>query len=175
MKSSFLISALTFGISGYDQSTTAGIVPAYNSALGVFDISNRPTVKQTTCYKPQYGPNGEQLVSKQSYLYKPDPSSFQLYFNPTVSSIASIQNINYEVVINDTDQYVAGGKENIGGQTYITGTRVGVDNQEAFVIGTRVSFDVVPNDGSPRVKIVKTFLGSVQNTDATLPPGENPW
>ena len=147
-----------------------------NGALGVFYIDHKPDINQTTYYQPQFGPSGEQLIPKESYLYAADANSFNLIFNPAIQANVDMNSIKKEVVIQDSDQYVNGAKENIQGTTYYTGTQVGIDNVQASIVGVRVSFNVVWNNGNSKATLVKTFsIGSIHNTDVTLPPGQSPW
>lgn len=177
LTSDFLVGSTGFAIPGYNQTNTVGFSPAYNAPLGVFYISNKPTVKETVYVTPQTGPNGEQLVPRRQYVYQPEPSSFQMIYNPTVTAIANISDVLYEVVVNDPGMsyQVVGAKEDMGGYYYYTGGLVGVDQTSAGIVGVRVTFKVTPNDGSPAVTTSKTFAANKVTTEVVTPPGEDQW
>ena len=109
-------------------------------------------------------------------------NSFNLVFNPAVLSDATISNIKYEVlaydmtsIINNTtlnDISVSSqNKEDILGHGIVASDPTAVTISYLSVLpgsppsaaeaAVRVSFDVVPKDGSPKQTIVKTFKANV--------------
>jgi hypothetical protein len=161
----YVLTPLEFAASGYDQSAT-GMEPHYSGALGVFYLSNRPTVNETIHITSQTDGNGFPIAPRYSYEYQSDPGSATLIFNSDVTSQATIQNVQWDVVLQDQYHPVAGAHENIPGLglTY-TGSYMFTDDYQGAILCTRISFDVVPNNGSPRVKIVKSFTSNRNSTE----------
>ena len=170
LTSNFLLTSPSFSIPGYDQTSTTGQTPAYNETLGVFYLSNRPTINITythipipTCAEPG-SPN-----QYYRYNFTVDNNSFQYIFNPAVTSIASIQNIQTDILLPDRglDILPCAGvntQEFIDNQLYykVTPSVVTLDPTigESILytpVYLRVSFDVVPNNGTSTVRIAKTF------------------
>lgn len=176
LEESFLVHAMSFAISGYDQSLTDGFTPKYNEPLGVFYITNRPEIIETVYITPQFNPGGDEIPPRRQYTYHVDPNSFQFIFNPSVLSRASISSINSEVVLLDSNGFyqIHGVKENIAGSFFYIGELLLAD-EKANIKGVRLSFDVIPNDGSAKVTIAKTFVANRYSKEIITPPGEDQW
>ncbi|HWV72080.1 MAG TPA: hypothetical protein VN040_10205 [Pseudosphingobacterium sp.] len=157
LTSNFLIGSTALSIPGYNQSNTTGFVPAYNSPLGVFYISNKPTVNETTQIHTRYDENGMEIDAQYIYQYSGVDNSYEIIVNPAVLAIANIQNITKQVITADASNLIAGIRETIG----VTGASTSYNGVPSNVIGIRIAFDVVPHDGSPKVKIVKSFSANV--------------
>ncbi|PTX18362.1 hypothetical protein C8N40_106162 [Pontibacter mucosus] len=173
LTSDFLITSPAFSIPGYNQTFTTGFVPAYNKPLGVFYLSSRPLVRIKLDHLEN--PEGGRLLS--DYKFQLDNSSYNIIYNPEVLNIASITNVNHEVLIDDhwsIDPIEHGLYESVDGSIY---QRIQTFNGNFLKVGritsfdqidvgygrevkvyVRVTFDVVPNDGSPTVRIIKTFV-----------------
>uniref|UniRef100_F4CD57 Uncharacterized protein n=1 Tax=Sphingobacterium sp. (strain 21) TaxID=743722 RepID=F4CD57_SPHS2 len=176
LTSNFLVSSAALSIPGYNQSNTTGFVPAYNSPLGVFYISNKPIVVETEHIIPEEDPlGGGTGFGKSQFLYTIKSGSLNLQFNPAVLAIANIQNQKAEVIVNQTMYTQVGRLETIGDKNYFTGIRVGSDQYASTVVGIRVSFDVVPKNGSKKSKIVKTFKANMEHVTVVNPPGQEEW
>lgn len=159
-------------IPGYNFSNPAGHTPAYNEVLGVFYISNKPVVTETIYITPQRNAMGNMIPPKKEYIYTPKLSSFNLVINPAVLSVATIQNISYQMILEHSEHYeMVGGIEVIGTRKYVYGTSVGVLNNEGNMVGIRVMFDVVPNNGSPKSVMVKTFKANKETITIDKPEG----
>jgi hypothetical protein len=122
------------------------------------------------------------------HTYTIDNSSYSIIYNPAVinssATGAAIQNVKQELVLFSSGTYssntIGGGvrntitdglKEQVGSTKIITNltfsdqyqARFGTSlpfNQSHGRLGIRISFDVVPNNGSPRLKIIKTFAAT---------------
>jgi hypothetical protein len=127
---------------GYDNSQVIGIAPQYNAAPGVFYLQSAPVITK------QVLANGA-----QPYVYTLNVASVKYLFNPAVQALASIRNIQQEIVATAVDTGLD--------TTLYAGTTLAA-SQELTIQGVRVSFDVVPNNGSSPVHIVKTFKADVQ-------------
>lgn len=170
LSSSFLITSPSFAIPGYDQSLTSGYVPNYNEPLGVFYLSNKPTVKITKTVQSGGSPDN----STTTVSFTLDQNSFGIDINPSVLNVAQITSPTYEVVVIDPpmEPVIPHGevKEFIGNTPVYTnvydftvpyGTIPITGAFLPFKVGLRVSFEVIPNNGADHVKISKTFLANV--------------
>lgn len=161
-----------------------GYVPLYDQPLGVFNLSNRPTV-----YKHRDTPVRIETEAGIFYsygdFYSIDDNAINslITFNPNVinsnSDGATISNLTREVVLFSTDLFPPGGGEsasiygtleNYNGNDIYTSTG-GVSASYVSVrpypvhssVAVRISFNVVPNNGGPISTIVKTFLANLVN------------
>jgi len=168
LTSSFLITAPSFAIPGYNQASTPGYEPGYSDPLGVFYISAKPVIKvhTTQAPAPPAWDNGNYYINDFSI----DENSFNLIFNPKVTDRAQITNIQQQILLNSYDysggsyfNQIAAQLEYIGNRTVATNTSMDGSNFQPneFPIYLRISFDVVPNNGAPASTIVKTFLATV--------------
>jgi hypothetical protein len=153
----FLITSPIFAVPGYNQTNTVGYIPGYNQPLGVFYLSNRPTIR----YHRTDVNTGDRTTSYTLYGYQVDMSSFQIDVNPAVLAIATIQNIEAEVVWLDPTSFI-----DIGGDLEMSGTTTMYTDINALTVGylrptpvmtVRLSFDVVPNNGADPVRIGHIF------------------
>lgn len=174
LTSDILLSSPAFAIPGYNQSSTPGFVPAYNEPLGVFYLSDRPTVDVTFRDVPAPPCAGGGAPDEYyKYSFDLDENSFDLIFNPAVTAIADITNISYDILMdlgnNSSADMVpcAGGylpEQIIGvGTLYdvrsVTTLFPTLGGSWLYVpVYVRVSFDVEPKDGNPPVTIAKTFI-----------------
>jgi hypothetical protein len=131
----------SFYVSGADNSSKQGLCPFYTKALGVFYLNKKPTYTATKLVN-----NGH------PYIYKLDVSSVEYVFNPSVTDIAEIKNIKQELVSTENKSLF---HDNSNDKLY-TGQTL-ASNIPLTIQGVRVSFDVVPKNGSKTVHIVKTF------------------
>jgi hypothetical protein len=168
LTNSFLISSPKFSIPGYNQASTTGYIPDYNSPLGVYYLSAKPVVK----IRKTHHSTGEIETSYTNVLFQLDNASFTLDINPAVSSIAAIQNIKKEVIIYDNLPFMGtlstdGVFEQVGNRVLYTnistydaefGRITGGGTTLPFNVGVRVSFEVVPNSGAAPVLITHTFV-----------------
>ena len=153
---------LGLGVPGTNNSQTApGLIPYYNEPMGVVYITGKPAV--TVTWKlVRTGPNKGDFYN--SYTYTLNPNSFQVIYNPAVLNVATIENYKQEVLaINVGGRHTM---ETIGNYTAL---KLNANGGMFNILPTdppgepgggpavRISFDVVPNNGAPRVKIVKTF------------------
>jgi hypothetical protein len=168
LTSDFLVTSPTFAIPGYNQSSTPGILPDYNQPLGVFYITGKPTIINTRSVRQETLEDG---TRQRIYTYdiQIDPNSYQFYFNPVVTNIATIQNLRVDVVSlgpRGSNNYTVFGSPEVipgyssaygrvwGGESYTTPMTFGQ-------LALRVSFEVVPNNGATPAFITKTFAANV--------------
>ncbi len=169
----FLLNSRSFSVPGVDHSQLIGFAPIYDEPLGVFYITQRPTIREKHFINPRFPPLGQPTLPRHTYNYQVEHNSFQIYFNPEVLAIANIRNIRKEVVLSDGELFypIQGKKENIGGRDHYTGQFVGTHVKRGAVVGTRITFDVVPKDGSPKITISKTFKSNIATTNIHVSPG----
>jgi hypothetical protein len=143
--------------------------PKYESPMGVFYISAKPVIIGTVQSTLQQ--DGNYLVDQR---YTIEESSFQLIFNPAVTNAATISNIKKEVVMMDLTTPSSSSILRIGATTeqvadkliYTGAGTTGIESQGprprliVANLAVRISFDVIPNNGSPKCTIVKTFLAT---------------
>ncbi|QNK62429.1 hypothetical protein H7F33_18100 [Pedobacter sp. PAMC26386] len=147
---------------------TVPFYPNYALPMGVFYISGKPRILETVYSDLVNDENGEYYNVDQRYGI--DETSYQLIFNPEVTKIANITNISKQVVMMDVldngGLRIGGTLEQVAENVVYTGTVTGIQhsaprpNTISLNLGLRVSFDVVPKDGSPKCTIVKTFLAN---------------
>ncbi len=152
-------------------------IPLYNAPLGVFNLSNKPRVQKTIIItsRAPYEKYVDEYGTTYDYhtIYVIDKSSFTVQWNPSVLSIANISNITYEVILlNNQDlDSTTGRTESLLGYS---NSKVKKDQLDTYFLdhinknwrapGTvlmRMSFNVVPKDGSQISTIVKTFAVNV--------------
>lgn len=162
LESNFLLSSPAIAVPSVDNTNIAGHLPAYDKALGVFYISNRPTILEKKYIIRQYDQSGQEIYPRYQYVYDVVDNSFNMIFNPEVLAIADISNIQKEVIVVDKPYVqIDAGLENIGGNYYQINSIVSIPEFRGTVIGSRISFDVVPKDGSPKITITKTFKSNM--------------
>ena len=158
-----------FSIPGTQNvNNTVPFYPQYQSPLGVFYLSSKPIVIRTiNAYR-----NSRDEDYRVTQRHEINQSSFQLIFNPAVTSIADILNIKKEVVLLNLDPDIAGltnlnaTLEQVGDKNVYTGNAPSISKlaprpiPEQATPAVRITFDVVPKDGSPKCTIVKTFLAN---------------
>lgn len=148
--------------------------PLYTSTLGVFNLSGRPTINETTTSSRVTNADGTFYQYVNSYSVDAAIFNSLLVENPVVLSQASINILKTEVVILNPAQVnypetlqVGGVQETIGNYTAYTGASVGttytvVRNQPANnLVAVRVAAKVIPTGASTGPVIVKTFLANL--------------
>jgi hypothetical protein len=172
ISSNFLGASIDLAIPGSDQSQTVEFTPYYNDPLGLFYISAKPSVVQQKKY-----------VSPYTWtVYTLNPNSFNLIFNPTLSSIATIRNIKKAIILGDANEarslevggpadLIEFGNRKLYDADNIIWFRTVDGVQNLKTIWVRVTFDIVPNNGSRTIHIVKTFKPTIiiSNTPYTGP------
>lgn len=179
-----LITSPTLIIPGtqWDPNTTVGYVPIYNTPLGVFNVSAKPTIKVKKTVTSGSPATIENTSVK--YAFTLDKTSFSELFNPALNGIANIQDIKEEVVVFDdlhqldypstpddpASIYVAGEQETVGTRNAYTNvgnvTFTGMGGNKLFInqLGVRISFRVVPVANPIHSSlIVKTFIANRVN------------
>jgi hypothetical protein len=156
-------------------SNIIGYIPLNNIKLGVLNLSNTPTIirnwEDLTYWEWNPDTQSNQPIWDVRTRYTIDMNSFHIDWNPDVTSVATIQNIKYEVVMSaDGPGYTDEGRyETLSG---LGDAWTGVDS--LYVInrsnwnsfgGVRISFNVVPNNGAPTSTIVKTFFANVVDSN----------
>jgi hypothetical protein len=167
---------------GQNLGTTNGVPPLITHPLGLFNLSDRPTVYVHSVRTAVTGPSGSGY--RYDYTYSFDAAALQLLIqkNPSIlntdPSGASVSNFKAEVVSVDpnADDYPGfqayGTQELVGTHTVYTGNAVtlsysvvhgGQPSPTAQKTAIRVSFNVAPNSGAstPKPFIVRTFLANV--------------
>lgn len=163
----------TLATNGNGYYYTSGFTPLYNQPLGVFNLSNKPVIQQTTTISNATPKNP---YSTFSYNYIVDKNSFNILWNPSLTSIASISNLTEELIVKrsgySTPISFIGRSESYNNwmiytnKDNLTVNYKGLHGADDFNsnVYLRISFNVVPKDGGPITTIVKTFAVSVNET-----------
>lgn len=167
---SFGMGSLGLAVPGYNQSSTPTYTPIYNHPLGVFYITQKPTVNIIENIYLQYDESGHQIPSRVVYNFNTDMSSFDIDYNPQVEAEATIADERIDIIVNGGGNLLSGTEESIGR----TGTSLAIEEFMGQLQGIRISFDVIPNNGSSKVKIVKSFRANFNITTITHGGGEQP-
>lgn len=157
-----------------DNHNSTPFYPNYNSPMGVFYISAKPVVKiKRTLYNINHPANIQ--GARTNFQFSIDESSYQLLFNPALLAEATISNVRKEIILtkvyygDDIDRESSSlSEENVAGvdmfshleSLTLTGPRLTLEVSSNLVL--RVTFDVIPNNGSGKVTIVKTFKANGQ-------------
>ncbi|MDM8177734.1 MULTISPECIES: hypothetical protein [Olivibacter] len=138
-----LITTPVVGCPGFDWSNGVGEFPIFNESLGVFYLNKMPEVFFT------------KTSGELAYKYQLNEGSLEYLFNPFVSKYATIENIEQEMLA------VEDGVENALISSKVYKGRQLSSNKALDVVGVRVSFDLVPSNGSSKVHIIKTFKANI--------------
>lgn len=136
-------SNVSFALPGYDNSNTIGISPIFNESPGIFYLDGKPKVFLKS------------ITGALNHEYTLDQSSVRYIFNPFVSGYAEVENIRQQIVAKDMED-----AKSLTEARIFKGQQL-KSNELLSIIGVRVSFDVVPRNGSKKVRIVKTFSAEV--------------
>lgn len=156
----------TLAIPGTANSQNAtGYIPAYNSTMGVFNLTAQPTVNVIVAENAGDGLGS----SSTTYTFSVDNTSFQTLINPVVSGSASVS-ISQEVVCINPPTNIIGyeaqvesvaGNAAYGQLNYFTTNYDGDDFTTYFhAVGVRFTIKVTPNNGAPSSTIIKTFYAN---------------
>lgn len=140
------VAEMSLPIPGHDYSTLPGSPVIYNEVLGVFNLDRRPIVRYLQLPENKY-----------THQYKLDAKTVRYVFNPAVLKIATIENIQQEVIATETPELFSGNYT----RAELHAAPVISSNRALTIQGVRVSFDVRPKIGGPAVKIIKTFKADV--------------
>lgn len=140
-----LVLGLSFVIPGMDHSKTIGGGPLFNEPMGVFYLASKPVIRHS---------NSTGSLTEQ---YTLDVSSVEYVINPFIQKYADVRNFRQEIVAIDTKE-----TSNLTEAKIYQG-KILKASAPLNLLGVRVSFDVVPKNGSDSVKIIKTFKADLQN------------
>lgn len=167
-----LLTANSLVAPGQTVGNTIGApLPLTNYALGVFNISNRPTINsRSTTTPPPYTDN-----TTTSTFYTLNTSSFTIQYNPALLNNASVTILKEEILLIDNAPdyplYTNAKTEQIGNLWAYSRPTGGLQWQVKDVVtqtfpqyAVRISLQIVPNSntgytGKP-ITIVKTFLAN---------------
>jgi hypothetical protein len=136
---------MNFVLPGQDGSNVQGVPTLYNFPPGVFYLEQRPVVL-----------SAQHTSASLPYEYKLDATTVRYLFNPAVLKSADIQNLRQEIIATEGSDLLHDFR-----QATLYKGQVISSNKPLTIQGVRVSFDVVPKDGTTKVKIVKTFKADV--------------
>lgn len=170
-----------YALPGQLNSQTAdGLTPVYNDVFGVFNVIGTPQVQISREYYTQQttDPLDGSICNISGYNVTCwlNANPVNISWNPSVinnsSTGATIQNLNYDLVLFWNDGYLGNEKiGNINASTYRNPTQANPvytsyatevcpnsgGNTYVPPLAIRVSFDVVPNNGAKKTRIVKTI------------------
>jgi hypothetical protein len=174
----------TLAIPGSSNSiNAAGYSPGYDKIMGVMNLSAKPKIRsQDVTINGGFGIGYGALAVGHRHSYSIDNSSYSVLFNPAVingtATGAQIQNLKQEIVLFNAgypswgQPFLTDGlKEQVGSTIVFTNPTYSIQHQVSYGPSTpfnqthgklaiRVSFDVVPNNGATKLKVVKTFLAT---------------
>jgi hypothetical protein len=163
--------ANVFSIPGTQNvNNTLPFYPSYANPLGVFYISAKPIVKRTVNSTLINDETGVNYLVDQRYTL--DENSYQMVYNSSLTNVANITNLKKEVVMFNVPTNISGlnriggDPEQVGDRIIYSGAMTGIERTAprpltvTVSLAVRISFDVVPKDGSPKTKIIKTFLAT---------------
>lgn len=136
----------TFVVSGANNSGMQGLGTFYDKPMGVFYLNTPPKVLFSKVESEE----------NHKYQYSLDLKSLEYLFNPSLKEVADIKNIEQVLVATDHKDIM---ENNSRAKLYI-GQKL-LSNVELTIQGVRVSFDVVPKNGSKPVHIVKVFKAEI--------------
>ena len=170
-----------------NSSNQLGVLPLYNKVLGVFTLDKTPIVNATATEewhteRGEPGDRDERFSIFNPSDYRLVQNSYNIVFNPDIINTspdgARVENLKQELVQREKD----GNQINVFPINYefsnhysITVGNVGSDGNGGYIpqpsdpspwdsneqlmtgFFLRITFDVVPNNGSPGSTIVKTF------------------
>lgn len=137
-----------------NSSLGIGYIPAYNDPLGVFNISEKPTIQSRAV---------DNVGGRPSAYYYFTLMPFTIIANPAVSQVAQVEVEKQEMVLLSNLIETDGVKEETHPiyptWTGLTWALVQRWTRPAGLLqlGVRVIVKVTPNNGSAPLKIVKTF------------------
>jgi hypothetical protein len=134
-----------FAQPGMDNSRVIGFGPVFNEPLGIFYLAKKPVVRHVT--------TGGGVMTDQ---YTLDISSIEYVINPFTRQYADVRNFRQEIVaIGSMDT------PNLTEAKMYKG-KILRSSAPIHLLGVRVSFEVVPKNGSAPIKIIKTFKADVK-------------
>jgi hypothetical protein len=139
------ITGLGLCMPGVDNSQVIGFGPVFNEPLGIFYLAAKPVIH----YSKTTGAVPDQ--------YTLDVSSVEYVINPFIQNYAEVRNFRQEIVAVDAEE-----TKNLTEAKIFRG-QVLKASAPLTILGVRVSFEVVPKNGSTPVKIIKTFKANVVN------------
>ncbi len=140
----FLFTSPSFALPGMDNSHVIGGGPYFNEPMGIFYLKEKPLIRRT------------QISGVLPEQYELDVPSVKYLLNPFVQSYADIRNFKQEIVAIDTKEMKPLSEAKIYRGQILKASAL------MNILGVRVSFDVVPKNGSGATTIIKTFKADVQ-------------
>lgn len=164
-------------IPGTDTTMSNGVIVPINGAnlpMGLFSLSAKPAVVRQKKVQSPY----------TYYVYSLQSGSYSIVWNPNLSNVANITNLTQHVILGNAAE--AAGVPQVGGPADLLtlGNRQIYDGSNVIwfktqdgptdyltTIWVRISFDVVPKNGSGTMHVVKTFKPTItiSNTPYTGP------
>ncbi|WP_205513873.1 hypothetical protein [Longitalea arenae] len=137
------IPAINFPAPGTDSRLGVGLSPLFNEPAGIFYLAKKPVIKHTTI-------NGD--LREQ---YALDVSSIEYIINPFTRAYADIRRFRQEIVAVESTN-----TRNLTEAKMYKG-KILKASAPIHALGVRVSFEVVPKNGSAPVRIIKTFKANI--------------
>jgi hypothetical protein len=138
----------SFVISGANNYVMQGLGSFYNKPLGIFYLNRKPKVSYSKINSRNH-----------QFQYELNVNSVEYIINPSVLDFADIKNISQNLVATENKELI---ENNSRAKLYI-GQKL-LSNIELTIQGVRVSFDVVPKNGSKPVHIVKVFQADIETS-----------
>jgi hypothetical protein len=136
---SIVYTNINYSVPGKDNSAVIGAGPIFNETPGIFFLAKKPEIKSAA------------ITGNFSYEYNIVANSVVYQFNPFIDAYATIESIDQEIVaVEDVTDL------NLAEATLYHG-HILRSNKPLKILGVRVSFNVVPKNGSKKIMIVKTF------------------
>ncbi|PST81774.1 hypothetical protein C7T94_18050 [Pedobacter yulinensis] len=164
----------TFSIPGtLNNQNSPGFYPSYNQPLGLFYLSAEPIIKvKRTTYNLDSPPSLE--GARVRFDFSIDEPSHQILFNPALLAVADISNLRKQIILTKTFGSDVLDRDASILSSEIIAEREIYEVERLTLVGSlptsiltsnilmRISFDVTPKDGSPKITVVKTFKSTGQ-------------
>ena len=135
---------LSMASPGTDNSQIVGFGPLFNEPPGIFYLGKKPVVTHT------------KTAAALSEHYSLNIPALEYVINPFIQQYATVRNFYQELVAIETTD-----KRNLTEAKLYKGSILKA-SAPLIILGVRVSFEVVPNNGSAPIKIIKTFKADMQ-------------
>ena len=153
--------------------TSTTIPVEFDYPLGLFYLENKPTVIQT-----EYLSSDGMTAPTSTFSYNVEIGSVNIDWSPFLDgpmAEASVQNLKTDIIVSDNNSGMISGQSELFGDLEVrTGSAIQTGSIPGNVLGVRISFTVVPNNGSAPVTVAKAFAVNIIENTVIMPPGEDP-
>jgi hypothetical protein len=139
------VGELSMAPPGVDNSKVIGMGPFFNEPMGIFYLGAQPVIHHV---------KADGALPEQ---YTLDVPSVEYVINPFIQSYAAVRHFHQEIVAVASNETAS-----LTEAKLFQGQQLKA-SAPLNILGVRVSFEVVPRNGSAPVRIIKTFKAVMQN------------